>query len=106
MGLAIRLGLIHALVDAGCGAILYAEVLSDRLPIETVVALVLLYNALAFGSQWFFGILADLRGAYRSTATIGTLLIVAAAVVEPLYPWAGHPWPGSATPASMWAPGP
>ena len=89
MGLAIRLGLIHALIDAACAAILYAEVVSNRLPNETLIALVLLYNSLAFGSQWLFGILADLRGAYRSTATIGTLLIVAAAVVEPLYPWAG-----------------
>jgi len=89
MGLAIRLGVIHALVDAACAAILYAEVALDRLPYETLIALVLLYNVLAFGSQWLVGILADLRGAYRSTAAVGTLLIAAAAVTEPFYPWAG-----------------
>ncbi len=46
-------------------------------------------TALAFGSQWLVGILADLRGAYRSTAVVGTLLIAAAAVAEPLNPWTG-----------------
>ena len=89
MGLAIRLGVIHALVDAACAAILYAEVVRGKLPYETLIALVLLYNALAFGSQWLVGILADLRGAYRSAAAVGTLLIAAAAVAAPLYPWAG-----------------
>jgi FSR family fosmidomycin resistance protein-like MFS transporter len=89
MGLAIRLGVIHALVDAACAAILYAEVALDRLPYETLVALVLLYNSLAFGSQWLVGILADLKGAYRFTGAFGTLLIAAAAVAAPLYPWAG-----------------
>ena len=89
LGLAIRLGLIHALIDAACAAILYAEVVSDRLPNETLTALVLLYNSLAFGSQWLLGILADLRGAYRSTATMGALLVTAAVVAAPLYPWTG-----------------
>ncbi len=89
MGLALRLGLIHALVDATCAAILYAEVALNRLPFETLVALVLVYNSLAFGSQWLVGILADLRGAYRSTAVVGTLLIAAAAVAQPLNPWTG-----------------
>ena len=89
MGLALRLGLIHALVDATCAAILYAEVAMDRLPYETLVVLVLLYNSLAFGSQWLVGILSDLKGAYRSTAVVGTLLIAAAAVAEPLNPWTG-----------------
>ena len=89
MGLAIRLGLIHALVDAASAAILYAEVALGRLPDETLIALVLLYNFLAFGSQWLVGILADLKGAYRFTAAVGTLLVAAAAVTLPLYPWAG-----------------
>jgi FSR family fosmidomycin resistance protein-like MFS transporter len=89
MGLALRLGLIHALVDAACAATLYAEVALNRLPYETLIVLVLLYNSLAFGSQWLVGILADLRGAYRSTAVVGTLLIAAAAVAEPLNPWTG-----------------
>ncbi len=89
MGLALRLGLIHALVDASCAAILYAEVALDRLPYETLITLVLLYNCLAFGSQWIVGILADLRGAYRSIAVVGTLLIAAAAVAEPANPRMG-----------------
>ncbi len=89
MGLAIRLGGIHALVDAACLAVLYSEVALDRLPYETLAALVLFYNSLAFGLQWFFGILADLRRAYRSTAVLGTCLIAVAVVAEPLCPWAG-----------------
>jgi FSR family fosmidomycin resistance protein-like MFS transporter len=89
MGLAMRLGGIHALVDAACVAVLYAEVALDRLPYDTLTALVLLYNSLAFGLQWLVGILADLRGAYRSTAAIGTWLIAAAVVMQPLNPWAG-----------------
>ncbi len=89
MGLAIRLGVIHALVDASCIAVLYSEVALDRLPYDTLTALVLLYNSLAFGLQWLIGILADIKGAYRSTAAVGIWLIVAAAVMEPFYPWAG-----------------
>ncbi len=89
MWLAVRLGVIHALVDAACAAILYAEVALDRLPYETLIGFVVLYNSLAFGSQWLVGILSDLRGAYRPTAAAGTLLIAAAALVEPLYPLAG-----------------
>ncbi len=89
MGLAMRLGGVHALVDAACGAILYGEVGLDRLPYQTLVALVIVYNSLAFGLQWLLGILADLGCAYRLTAALGTGLIAAAAVVEPLYPWGG-----------------
>lgn len=89
MGLAVRLGFIHALVDATCLAVLYSEVALDRLQDETLIALVLLYNSLAFGLQWLVGILADLSGGYRLTATVGTLLIAAAAVAEPSYPWVG-----------------
>jgi FSR family fosmidomycin resistance protein-like MFS transporter len=85
----MRLGGIHALVDAACVAVIYAEVALDRLPYETLTALVLLYNSLAFGFQWLVGILADLRGAYRLIAAVGTWLIVAAVVIEPSYPWAG-----------------
>ena len=95
MGLAIRLGAIHALVDAACVAVLYSEVALDRLPYETLTALVLFYNSLAFGFQWLVGILADLRGAYRFTAAFGTCLIAAGAVAEPVYPWAGAALAGS-----------
>ena len=89
MGLAIRLGGIHALVDAACVAVLYAEVGLDRLPDETLASLVLLYNSLAFGLQWLIGIQADLSGAYRFTAAFGTCLIAAGVVVAPLHPWVG-----------------
>ena len=89
MGLAMRLGVLHALVDAACVAVLYSEVALDRLPYETLTALVLLYNSLAFGLQWLLGIVADLAGAYRLTAAGGTWLIAAAVITEPIYPWAG-----------------
>lgn len=89
MVLAIKLGVIHALVDAGCAATVFAEVALGRLPYKTLLALVILYNSFAFGSQWLVGFLADLRSAYRSTAAAGTLLIAAAAIAEPSYPWTG-----------------
>ena len=101
--LAVSLGAIHALVDAACVAILYAEVALDRLPHETLFALVLLYNSLAFGLQWFFGFLADLKRSYRFAAAIGTII---AAVPWPHRCIHGpvRSWPESETPFSMSGP--
>ncbi|MDR3566997.1 MAG: hypothetical protein P4L43_03110 [Syntrophobacteraceae bacterium] len=89
MGLAIRLGVVHALVDAACAALVYAEVARGRLPFDTLVLLVFVYNSLAFGTQWLIGLIADISGAYRLTAAAGTLLVAAAAVVEPSSAFAG-----------------
>ena len=88
-GLAIRLGAVHALVDAACAALIYAEVARGRLPFEALVTLVLVYNCLAFGAQWLIGVIADINGAYRLIAAGGTILVAAAAVIEPSSPRAG-----------------
>jgi FSR family fosmidomycin resistance protein-like MFS transporter len=89
MRVAVWLGGVHALVDAACAATLYAEVASDRLPWETLASLVLFYNCLAFGLQWLFGLIADLRGSYRFASAAGTLLVASSAAIEPLSPWTG-----------------
>ncbi len=89
MPLAIKLGLIHSLVDAACGAIVYAEVARGRLPYTTLVAMVLVYNSLAFGLQWLIGLCADLRVAYRLTGAAGVWLLALSVVLEPRFPWGG-----------------
>lgn len=88
-GLAIKLGVVHALVDAACAAAIYSEVARSRLPLEMLVTLVFVYNSLAFGTQWLVGAIADLKAAYRFVAAAGTFLVAAALVVEPSSPLTG-----------------
>jgi FSR family fosmidomycin resistance protein-like MFS transporter len=86
-GLALEMGGLHALVDCGCGAVIYAEVAAGRMPHEVLVLFVLTYNLLAFGLQWVLGWLSDLRGAYRAAAAWGACLVAAAVLVRPSSPW-------------------
>jgi FSR family fosmidomycin resistance protein-like MFS transporter len=87
--LAAKLGAIHALVDAAGAAILYSEVAADRFPFETLLAMVLFYDALSLGLQWIVGILADGRQSYRLACVAGVWLIALGALVEQPAPWLG-----------------
>ena len=48
-------GVMHALVDCACGAVIYREVSAARLPAEVLLSYVLVYSTLAFGLQWTTG---------------------------------------------------
>lgn len=86
--LALEMGGLHALVDCGCGAVIYTEVAAGRMPHEVLMVFVLTYNLLAFGLQWVLGGLSDLRGTYRAAAAWGAWLVAAAVLVRPSSPWA------------------
>ncbi|MHC1769630.1 MAG: hypothetical protein AB9869_36000 [Verrucomicrobiia bacterium] len=85
--LAVEMGGFHALVDCGCGAVIYTEVTAGRMPHEVLVTFVLTYNLLAFGLQWVLGCLSDLRGTYRAAGAWGAWLVAAAVLVRPSSPW-------------------
>ncbi|MDD4889448.1 MAG: hypothetical protein PHU85_05920 [Phycisphaerae bacterium] len=84
---AAGLGLLHALVDATSLAILYFEVPLERLSIEQIGLLVLLYNCAAFGLQAPLGMLADWLGSYRAMTVAGLLLAATAVAISPAEPW-------------------
>jgi MFS transporter, FSR family, fosmidomycin resistance protein len=86
--LALEMGGLHALVDCGCGAVIYAEVAAGRMPQEVLLFFVLTYNLLAFGLQWALGWMSDLRGTYRAAAASGAWLVAAAVLVRSSSPWA------------------
>ncbi len=70
--LALGFGAIHALVDAASAAVVYTEVAFARLPFDAICHLVILYNVLAFGTQFVVGLVTDYRKAYRWAAAFGT----------------------------------
>ncbi len=67
----MRLGLVHAVVDATSCAILYYEANDGRLTYDRICRLILLYNCIAFGLQLPLGLLADRFRAYKSAAIAG-----------------------------------
>ena len=68
----------HFLVDFACGYILYAMFTEGEITAATAAGIFLLYNLLAFGTQFIFGAISDkLRSNGRLFAVIG---IVATAI--------------------------
>ncbi len=82
MKLALKLGLIHALIDTASGAIVYAELEQGRISFELICSMVVIYNALAFGTQFIVGWIADYRRIYRHTAISGIWIMVLALAVQ------------------------
>jgi FSR family fosmidomycin resistance protein-like MFS transporter len=78
---ALGFGAVHALVDCASGYLIYAELSVTPLSTRTVVALVVLYNALAFGLQAPIGLVLDRWPRYRVAAIAGALV---AAIALPL----------------------
>ncbi len=79
---ALKLGLIHALIDTASGAIVYAEIVQGRISFESIGSMIIVYNALAFGTQFVVGWIADYRRAYRYTALSGIWIMLLALVVQ------------------------
>lgn len=84
--LPLVLGLAHGASDGAAGLLLGTLPLSRRL--AEVAALVLLYNALAFGAQPFVGALVERLQAPRAAVAGGLAAVAAALVVGPAHPWA------------------
>ena len=62
----------HLLVDFACGYILYAMYTEGEIAAASVTSLFLLYNLLAFATQYVFGAAADkLKSNGRAFAVIG-----------------------------------
>jgi FSR family fosmidomycin resistance protein-like MFS transporter len=80
---ALLLGVVHALVDAACGYLLYNDLRSTGLPLSTIVSWIITYNLLAFAGQAPLGYLADRLESYRGAAIAGALGAAAALALAP-----------------------
>ena len=86
---ALVLGLVHALVDASCGFLIFRYVGHGRFDPAAIISLVVLYNCFAFGGQPVVGLVADRLNAYRFFAVLGVLLCAAALPLAPSWTLAG-----------------
>ncbi len=80
---ALALGAVHALVDCTSGYLIFRYLGTSALGYPTILALVVLYNTLAFGGQIPAGAVADRTGAYREAAMLGALLAATSLVLAP-----------------------
>ena len=71
------------MVDCASGYLIFRDLGTSALGYRTIVALVVLYNTLAFGGQVPAGAVADRTGAYRGAAVLGALLAAASLAVAP-----------------------
>jgi len=86
---ALLLGIVHALVDAACGFLIFRDLGAGYFDHQTVVYLVLLYNSLAFGGQVPVGLVADRYRNYRTVAILGAGLTAVALLLSPTATVAG-----------------
>jgi len=80
---ALGLGVVHALVDAASGFLIFRDLNPWDFEQKMLVGLVVLYNCLAFGGQTLVGLVADRTGAYRAVGVLGALLAAIALLVSP-----------------------
>jgi FSR family fosmidomycin resistance protein-like MFS transporter len=67
-------GLIHALVDAACAALVFGLIWQHQLSPQTYLSLIIVYNILAFASQPLCGLLSDKIQNPVFTAFLGIVL--------------------------------
>lgn len=80
---ALALGVVHAFVDCASGFIIFRDLGPSPLDRTQVIAMVVLYNVLAFGGQSLAGLAADRLGNYRAMAVAGAALAAVALVLGP-----------------------
>ena len=73
----------HFAVDGICGAILAAYAVNEEF-LEQIIYYFCLYNAIAFGSQFFFGFLLDKRTNLLKIAPIISFLLLSAGIISEL----------------------
>ncbi|MBI5723475.1 MAG: hypothetical protein HZA50_05915 [Planctomycetes bacterium] len=81
------LGLMHCAVDTASLAILYIQLCLDNLAFDEIVSLILTYNALAFGLQAPFGLLADRLKSYKLFIVLGLFATAGAVAVTEFWPY-------------------
>ena len=84
--------LTHFAVDLGCGWLVYALYSAEVFGADTVAEMFLLYNFLAFGTQFIIGAFVDAMRArdklcHRETAYIGSVLVLIALILGVHTPW-------------------
>ena len=77
----ILYGITHALVDAACAGVIFANVASKSLDMKYLVLLIVLYNILAFGLQAPMGFIADNLKRPIETSVLGCLFVIFSLIV-------------------------
>ena len=79
------LAILHALVDAVCASSLLGAI-ADSVSYETLLCLVVVYNSLAFCTQWLTGLLLDKTGRDRFWLFVSLTLLAGGALLPlPVY---------------------
>ncbi|MBO4545551.1 MAG: hypothetical protein J5773_07205, partial [Verrucomicrobia bacterium] len=79
------LAILHALVDAVCASSLLGAI-ADSVSYETLLCLVVVYNSLAFCTQWLTGLLLDKTGRDRFWLFVSLVLLAGGALLPlPVY---------------------
>jgi FSR family fosmidomycin resistance protein-like MFS transporter len=79
-------GLSHAAIDASCAAVAFSLLSSKSITDEYFIQLVVIYNAIAFGSQTLFGLLIDKYRCPKLSAISGSIITASAILVSFLLP--------------------
>jgi len=85
MGVSSCLGLMHAVVDATCLALLFELAKTTDFAWNRIWAMFFLYNAIAFGGQFALGAIADQRRLYQTMALAGISLLAAAVLTASIH---------------------
>lgn len=86
-GLAAIYGGIHCLVDATTVTVTFAAIGLHDLDPGEAFGLVLLYDSLAFGTQWFLGLAADRASRPKAALLAGLVLCFASVLLLGVEPW-------------------
>ena len=84
--------LTHFTVDLGCGWLMYALYNTGIFGVDTAAGAFLLYNFLAFGTQFIIGAVVDMlrvreKLCHRETAYVGSVLVLLALILGAHTPW-------------------
>ncbi|MCX6812316.1 MAG: hypothetical protein NTW79_01685 [Candidatus Berkelbacteria bacterium] len=79
-------GTTHAVVDGICAAVIFSILKNQLVGTTEFISLVILYNALAFGLQAIFGLVADYLKSPRAVAFLGCILTGISAMIFLSFP--------------------
>ena len=79
-------GTMHALVDAICAGVVFSILKNQIVDTQTFFILVILYNVIAFGLQFIFGLISDYFKSPRLVALIGVVLTAVSAFMFMIFP--------------------
>jgi FSR family fosmidomycin resistance protein-like MFS transporter len=79
-------GTTHAVVDGICVAVIFSVFRNQIVGTDSIIGLVILYNALAFGLQAIFGLATDYLKSPRAVAFLGCILTGLSAITFLSFP--------------------